>query len=124
MIVCRSSAISVFARCSASPPVLGAMAGSLQGRPAIPTRRRGKVELAVARTLRGLEPVTGAHEGLAAAALVLAAKLDGDAGLATAAVARELRATLGALTASGRDEGDDGFAALVAGLSAPVEHAP
>ena len=87
-------------------------------------QRRGKVQLAVARTLDGLDPVSKAHEALAASALVLAAKLDSDAGLATAAVARELRATLAALTDGGRDEGDDGFAALVAGLSAPVEHAP
>jgi len=87
-------------------------------------RRRGKVELAVSRTLRDLEPVSKAHDGLAAAALVLAAKLDGDAGLATAAVARELRATLTALTDGGKDEGDDGFGALIAGLSAPLADAP
>ena len=82
-------------------------------------RRRGTVELAVARTLRGVERVNPAHEGLAAAALVLAAKLDGDAGLATAAVARELRATLTALTAAGSDGGDE-FEGLLARLSAPV----
>jgi hypothetical protein len=86
-------------------------------------RRRGKVELAVAHTLDGLDPVNAAHEGLCASALVLAAKLDGDAGLATAAVARELRATLAALTDGGRDEGDDGFAAVIAGLSAPLADA-
>lgn len=82
-------------------------------------RRRGQVELATARTLRGIERVHAAHEGLAAAALVLARALDGDAGLATAAVARELRATLTALTA-GRSEGGDDFEAIVASLSAPV----
>ena len=79
--------------------------------------RRGHVELAVARTLRDAERVHPAHEGLAAAALVLARALDTDAGLATAAVARELRATLTALTSTGSDEGDDGFAAVIASLS-------
>lgn len=82
-------------------------------------RRRGKVELAVARTLRDCERVNPAHEGLVATAAVLAQALDDGAGLATAAVARELRATLTALTETSRGE-DDGFDALVAGLSAPV----
>ena len=74
----------------------------------------------MARTLRGMDALHPAHEGLAASALVLAAALDGDAGLATAAVARELRATLTALTSMGSDEGDDGFAALTASLRAPL----
>lgn len=86
--------------------------------------RRGPVELAVARTLRGIDQLHAAHEGLAASALVLARTLDGDAGLATAAVARELRATLTALTTSGSDEGDDDFATIVASLSAPVADTP
>jgi hypothetical protein len=82
-------------------------------------RRRGRVELAVARTLRGIEQVSPAHEGLSASALVLARALDNDAGLATAAVARELRATLTALTDSGSGDGD-GFEDIVARLSAAV----
>lgn len=87
------------------------------------TARRGRVELAVARTLRATERVHAAHEGLAASALVLAKALDEDAGLATAAVARELRATLTALTEAG--SGDDGdVAGLLAALSAPVGDAP
>ena len=52
---------------------------------------------------------------LAAQALNLAAKLDGDAGMATAAVSKELRATLDALTPSEEDDDD-----LVARLQAPV----
>lgn len=87
--------------------------------------RRGPVGLAVARTLRGMDVLHPAHEGLAASALVLAAALDGDAGLATAAVARELRATLTALTEAGGKDGDaDPLADLTAILSAPVEYAP
>lgn len=82
--------------------------------------RRGPVELAVWHTLRDCEQVHAAHEGLAASALVLARALDGGAGLATAAVARELRATLTALTATGSDEDGDDFSAIVASLSAPV----
>lgn len=77
----------------------------------------------MSRTLRDTERVNPAHEGLSAAALVLAAKLDGDAGLATAAVARELRATLTALTAAGSDGGDD-FDGFLEQLSAPVGDAP
>lgn len=82
--------------------------------------RRGRVELAVAKTLREADQQHPAHAGLAASALILARTLDNDAGLATAAVARELRATLTALTATGSDEGDDDFGAIVASLSAPV----
>ena len=87
-------------------------------------KRRGRVELAVARTLRDAEKLHAAHDGLAASALVLAKALDDDAGLATAAVARELRATLTALTEAG--SGDDGaeVAGLLAALSAPVGDIP
>jgi hypothetical protein len=53
---------------------------------------------------------------LAGIALTLAEALDAGAGLATAAVARELRATLEALTDDGSDEAED----VLAGLSAPV----
>jgi hypothetical protein len=87
--------------------------------------RSGKVELAVRRMLRDAEQVHPAHEGLAAAAVVLAHSLDGLAlgvtrGMATAAVARELRETLLALMDGGNGGGDDGFDALIARLSAPV----
>jgi hypothetical protein len=51
----------------------------------------------------------------------LARSLDNDAGLATAAVARELRATLTKLAeGSERDEEPDPFEAEVAALSRPV----
>jgi hypothetical protein len=75
---------------------------------------------AVRATLKQLEvnPVTDARGRLA---LTLAQALDGDAGMATAAVARELRATLAEL--EGRNDGNtDDLASLLAGLSTPVEH--
>jgi hypothetical protein len=58
-----------------------------------------------------------------ALALTLAETLDGGAGMATAAVARELRATLAALTPEVKLD-DDGFAALIAQLRAPMGDAP
>ena len=88
-------------------------------------RKRGPVELAVRRTLRNAERLNPAHDGLAESAFTLARSLDDGAGLAVAAVARELRATLTALTSagSGSDGGDD-FDALIARLSTPVVDAP
>lgn len=85
--------------------------------------RRGPVELAVWRTLRDTEHVHAAHDGLAATALALGRALDGDAGASTAALARELRATLTALTVTGGDGGDE-FEGLLARLSSPVVDTP
>ena len=87
--------------------------------------RRGKVELAVTKTLRSVadDRTSPAHEGLAASALVLARTLDEGAGLATAAVARELRATLETLTRGSVDDGSaDATARLFAELSTPMGH--
>jgi hypothetical protein len=79
----------------------------------------GPIEAGVLADLADLDlPGTA---GLRAAAIRLARTLDGDAGLATAAVARELRATLTALTSEGGDGDDDALSALVARLSAPVQ---
>jgi hypothetical protein len=86
--------------------------------------RRGKVELATARTLRDLERVSAAHDALSASALVLARTLDEGAGMAAAAVARELRSTLTALAEGGKAGDADPFADIAAVLSAPVEYAP
>ena len=83
----------------------------------------GTCQAAVAGDLAGLTssgPVSGS---LAAAALILARTLDDGAGLATAAVARELRATLLALAGTGGGD-DDGTQALLAELSAPVLDGP
>lgn len=63
-------------------------------------------------------PVSPAHAALVAIAIALAQKLDEGAGMATAAVAAELRATLTELLAKGED--DDEYAGFLAGLSSPV----
>jgi hypothetical protein len=59
------------------------------------------------------------HETLAALAATLADTLDAGAGMAVAAVSRELRATLEALAPK---EGTDAFDRLAAELSASVEY--
>ena len=87
--------------------------------------RHGKVELAVLKTLRGVAQTSPAHDGLSASALVLARTLDEGAGLATAAVARELRATLETLTKGASDDGSaDATARLFAELSTPMGYTP
>jgi len=63
--------------------------------------------------------VHAAHDALAASSLELARALDAGAGLSTAAIARELRATLTVL-AEGANDSNDVIAELVAQLSAPV----
>lgn len=65
--------------------------------------------------------IPAGRAGLAASAVTLARKLDTDAGLATAAVARELRATLEALMKD-EDGGSDEFADVMRQLSATVQH--
>jgi hypothetical protein len=80
----------------------------------------GPIETGVTADLEHLtEPGTAA---LKATAIRLARTLDEGAGLATAAVARELRATLASLTREEPTDDADGFAALVAALSSPVQH--
>ena len=60
------------------------------------------------------------EEPLAASALALAATIDSDPGARDlAAVAKELRATMGELTRE-PDDADDEFSRIVAGLSSPV----
>lgn len=84
-------------------------------------RRRGKVELATARSLREIGELPKGLAGLAEAALTLARSLDDGAGLATAAVARELRATMLELVKGcDRDDGADPIEELVAQLREPV----
>jgi hypothetical protein len=84
-------------------------------------RRRGRVELATARSIREIGDLPRGLGGLAEVALTLARSLDDGAGLAVAAVARELRATL---TKLAEDPGDDGepdpFEAEIAAFSRPV----
>ena len=78
----------------------------------------GTIETATAARLKEL----GEHDGpLGKVALALAAALDEGAGMSTAAVANELRATLKELTP---DDGGDDFTRLMASLSASVRDTP
>jgi hypothetical protein len=86
----------------------------------MPRATRGPVELAAARTLKALDEDVPGKDVLSASVLVLARALDQGAGLATAAVARELRATVEALTKGGGDDSDPATAALFARLSSPL----
>lgn len=80
----------------------------------------GIVEQAVADTLLDVPPRSESHAILVATALTLARKLDDGAGLATAAVARELRCTVDVITK--RDDGgeDDELHDFVSRLSSPM----
>lgn len=80
----------------------------------------GPVETAVAVDIAALELKPGTAS-LAASAVALARKLDEDAGLATAAVARELRATMTALAPPIEDGNSSDIDELVRALSAPVQ---
>jgi hypothetical protein len=86
-------------------------------------RRRGRVELATARSIREIGELPPGLGGLAEVAKTLARSLDDGAGLATAAVARELRATMLALTKTDGG-GDDGWDSLLTQLSTPLGDAP
>lgn len=84
-------------------------------------RRRGRVELATARSIQEIGELPRGLGGLAESALTLARTLDDGAGLATAAVARELRATLTMLAKGNASGGNaDALAELVARLGEPV----
>ena len=80
----------------------------------------GPIESAVLEDLSvHNEPGTA---GLRATALRLARTLDGDAGIATAAVARELRATLEALIVKEPEGDNDALDRLITRMSAPLQH--
>jgi hypothetical protein len=82
------------------------------------SRRGGLMSLSVEdATRRELERLEALDSALGAVALTLARALDDGAGMAAAAVSKELRATLKELTP--RDGGDP-FAEFMASLSAPV----
>jgi len=80
----------------------------------------GPVEAAVLADLKQIDPPAGSA-AMAASAVALARKLDEDAGLATAAVARELRATMTALAPPVEDGNSSDIDELVRALSAPVQ---
>lgn len=77
------------------------------------------VELAVRESLADAPEVLVEHAILVATALTLARKLDEGAGLATAAVARELRCTVEAITKAGQVD-DDSLDDFVNGLGMPA----
>lgn len=68
------------------------------------------------------ERVSPAHDALVAISIALAQKLDEGAGMATAAVAAELRATLTELLA--KEGEDDEYDEFLAKLQSPVGHTP
>ncbi len=84
-----------------------------------PRRRAGPVERQVKRDIGALATAHPMGEALAAMSLNLARALDAGAGLATAAVNRELRANLLELSRLAVDDNDD----LSDELSAPVRDA-
>lgn len=83
-----------------------------------PDAPAGHNERAVRADLEDLISESPVEASLCAAAITLARQLDAGAGMATAAVVRELRATLDALT-KGVTDGDP-LDAEIAGLSTPV----
>ncbi len=80
----------------------------------------GSVLAAVEADLADLELAGPVDRTLAEAARSLASSLDGDAGMAAAAISRELRAILAELTPKERDGGDqDSLANLLKSLARP-----
>lgn len=77
----------------------------------------GPLERTVRADIDALDLVGPLARSYAETAYNLARKLDGDAGMASAAVARELRETLKILAEAA---GDDDESGLIAGLSTPV----
>lgn len=77
------------------------------------------VEDEVRATLDDAPEISVAHRALVATALTLARKLDDGAGMATAAVAKELRATLDAILKEAEQD-DDGLDNFVNSLGLPT----
>ena len=87
-----------------------------------PTTDRGAMETAVASNLdrlRRADAINPDREALCELALTLARTLDDGAGMAVAAVARELRATLDALVRSEAPIDDD-ISRFITALSTPI----
>ena len=80
---------------------------------------QGPNEKAVRSTLRQLE-ISVADDARGRLAVTLAKALDGDAGMATAAISRELRATLSELEGRGNGDTNDDLSKFLADLSAPM----
>jgi hypothetical protein len=80
---------------------------------------QGPNEKAVRTTLRQLE-ISVVDDARGRLAVTLAKALDGDAGMATAAISRELRATLSELEGRGNGDTDDDLTKFLAELSTPM----
>ena len=88
--------------------------------PPKPRPSLGSVLTAVEADLEQLALSGPVDRTLAEAARSLASSLDGDAGMAAAAISRELRAILAELTPKERDDGDrDALANLLKSLARP-----
>lgn len=85
--------------------------------PEPPERFQGPLEEAVRGDIDALGLVSPTARSMAELSYNLARKLDGGAGMATAAVAKELRETL---TEMAKEAEDDDGSALLARLSTPV----
>jgi hypothetical protein len=90
----------------------------------VPETEGGPVEQATRADLAEMASSGPVSRSLAATALTLARALDQGAGLAVAAVARELRATLAALAGPAGGDPDDGTQEFFARMSTPVRHGP
>ena len=86
-------------------------------RPPLPPATVSVVD-AVAATVDGVREVHPAHGSLVAIAFRLAQQLDAGAGMAAAAIATELRATLDEILRE--EEQNDELEGFLAGLSSPV----
>lgn len=84
------------------------------GRPAL------SVEASVRESLEGVTSEAPEHAALVALALTLARKLDDGAGMATAAVGKELRSTLDQIFKVRGAGDDDGLDDFVNGLGLPA----
>jgi hypothetical protein len=80
---------------------------------------QGPNEKAVRTTLRQLE-ISVVDDARGRLAVTLAKALDGDAGMATAAISRELRATLSELEGRGNGDTNDDLTKFLAELSTPM----
>ena len=80
---------------------------------------QGPNEKAVRTTLRQLE-ISVVDDARGRLAVTLAKALDGDAGMATAAISRELRATLSELEGRGNGDTNDDLTKFLTELSTPM----
>lgn len=116
----KSAAISTPAASPAPPSSPRIRRGaSTPAKPRDPQRVQGQLERKVRADLRGAEKMSPAFDSLAQLAFTLAQQLDDGAGMATAAISKELRATLNQLV-GGSDDVDAELKLFVAHVSAEM----